>query len=54
MADMMFEGGSVPLVVTSLEGREKVVSWIPGSLERAEEISWVQDSQMMGTEKVAS
>ena len=54
MASMILEGGSVPFVVTSFDGMEKEVSEMPGSLERALEMSAVQESQVMGTEKVAS
>ena len=54
IAAMIWEGASVPRTVTSLEGMEKVVDWMPGSVESALEISDVQPSQVMGTERVAS
>ena len=54
IAEMIEEGGSVPTTVTSLEGIEKDVFCTPGSLDRAVEMSVVQLSQVMGTEKVAS
>ena len=54
IAAIILEGGSVLLVVTSFEGMEKLVSSMPCRLDRAREISSVQDSQVIGTEKVAS
>ena len=54
MAFIMAEGGVVPVVVSMEVGREKVVEWMPGSFERAEEMSRTQASHSSGTEKVAS
>jgi len=54
MEDIMAEGGVVPVVVSMEVGSEKVVEWMPGSLERAEEMSRMQASHSRGTEKVAS
>ncbi len=54
MLDIMAEGGVVPVVVSMEVGMEKVVEWMPGSFERAEEISLTQASHSSGTEKVAS
>ena len=53
IADMIAEGAVVDLVVRSCFGREKSVSCMPGILERAPDISLMQASQCMGTEKVA-
>jgi len=54
MAFIMAEGGVVPVVVSMEVGSEKVVEWMPGSFERAEEMSRTQASHSSGTEKVAS
>lgn len=54
MAAIMAEGGVVPVVVSMEVGSEKVVEWMPGSCERAEEMSRMQASHSRGTEKVAS
>lgn len=50
----MADGGVVPEVVSMEVWREKLVEWMPGSLERAEEMSLMQASHSSGTEKVAS
>ena len=54
IAEIMFEGGSVPLVVTIFDGIEKDVSCMPGNCLSALERSLTQLSQDIGTEKVAS
>lgn len=54
MVEIMLEGGVVVVVVRSWVGREKEVDWMPSSRESAREMSWMQESQCMGTEKVAS
>ena len=54
MVEMIAEGGAVDVVVRSCFGREKSVFCTPGSLDRAPDISSMQVSQCMGTEKVAS
>lgn len=54
IVDIIAEGGVVPVVVSMEVGREKVVEWMPGSLDKADEMSWMQASHSSGTEKVAS
>ena len=49
----MAEGGVVDVVVRSCFGREKSVCCMPGSLDKAFDISLMQALQCMGTEKVA-
>lgn len=53
IVDIIAEGGVVDVVVRSCCGREKSVSCMPGSLDKAPVISLMQASQCMGTEKVA-
>ena len=53
IVDIMAEGGVVDVVVRSCFGRENSVCCMPGSLDRAVDISSMQASQCMGTEKVA-
>lgn len=53
IVDMIAEGGVVDVVVRSCCGREKSVWCMPGSLDKAADISLMQSSQCMGTEKVA-
>ena len=50
---MIAEGGEVDVVVNICFGREKSVSCTPGSSDKAPDISLMQASQCMGTEKVA-
>lgn len=54
MAEIIVEGLAVALVVRSCWEREKEVFWMPSSFESVREISVMQDSQCMGTAKVAS
>lgn len=54
MADMILEGGSVPVVVTILDVSENDVSRMPGSCSRTLEMSLTQPSQVIGTENEAS
>ena len=53
IVDIIAEGGVVDVVVRSCFGREKSVSCMPGSLDKARDMSLMQASQCMGTEKVA-
>lgn len=53
MAAMICEGGVVAVVVRSWVGSEKVVSSMPLSFDSTPEISLMQESQCMGTEKLA-
>lgn len=53
IADIIAEGGAVDVVVRSCFEREKSVPCMPESLAKAPDISLMQASQWMGTEKVA-
>ena len=53
IADMIFEGGVVDVVVRIWFGSEKSVFSMPGRVERAPDMSLMQASQVMGMEKVA-
>ena len=50
---IIVEGGVVDVVVNICLGREKSISCKPGSVDKALDMSLMQASQCMGTEKVA-
>lgn len=54
MANIISEGDAVDLVVTTCFEIEKEVSCMPSRFESAPDISLTQESQCMGTAKVAS
>lgn len=51
---MIFDGGSVPFILTICNSSEKEVSWMPGRVYRALDMSLIHESHVNGTEKVAS
>lgn len=53
IADMIADGGVVDVVVRSCFDRENSVPCMPETLDKAPDISLMQASQCMGTEKVA-
>lgn len=53
IVEIMAEGGVVDVMVRSCFERERSVSSMPGSLDKALDISLMQALQCMGTEKVA-
>lgn len=53
IAAIIAEGGVVDVVVSDLFGREKSVVCMPGRVDNALEMSLMQASQVISTEKVA-